>query len=184
MFELNEIPEADITIDVNFDSFETSKTGYLVSQFKDGKKPVKIHLHGDLITDGINFKEFQNGPAYTVGIAIEDDDDLNAIRSLIDKIEENENVKTWEVSSPLKDTTKLYLKIPFKDGKFLVKSNVKLNPKKLDELELYRSQGVEIFCEAGGWYDNKKEKAGVFLKMYRIEFELDEPVKKKKAIKL
>jgi hypothetical protein len=71
----------------------------------------------------------------------------------------------------------LYLKIPYEKDKFTVRSNVKLNMKKPEAADLYRGQSTAAECELGAWYNVSQKKAGVFLKLARVDFEQD-PVPK------
>lgn len=156
-----------------------SSTKTVYSNIKDGKKPLRVVLKGELATDGINSKVFSNGTSYTFGLKLSDDDDVEAINSIVSDLIGNTK---YETTPLVQDDNRMFVKLQLDKTKkkFSAKSNIKLDIKKLDDLDLYRGQNVEVFAEIGAWYNKADGKAGILLKVTKVEFEQDEPAKKKK----
>ena len=181
----SEISLSLLSINADLESYasNTQKT-YFVANFKQGKRPVKVALVGDLATEGINSKVFDGQAVYSFGLKLVDDDDITALQAFTTQVEEELKSKgydDWTVSSPLTDDDRLFLKLQYSNDKkkFTVKSNLKLDVKKLDDLDLYRDQGVVAEAEVGSWYNFTAKKAGVFLKVTKVDFEQDAPPAKK-----
>lgn len=162
----------------DFDISKLDETKTVYSNIKDGKKPLRVLLKGELATDGINSKVFENGTAYSFGLKLEDSDDTEALNSLITQIGE---ISGLETSPLVQDDDRMFVKLQLDKAKkkFAAKSNIKLDIKKLDDLDLYRGQNVEVFAEIAAWYNKADNKAGILLKVTKIEFEQEEPSKKK-----
>jgi len=174
----SEFQISSLVNDIDTASLESStKTVY--SNIKDGKKPLRVVLKGELATDGINSKVFSNGTSYTFGLKLSDNDDTEAINSIVSDL----IAKTGFETTPLvQDDDRMFVKLQLDKTKkkFAAKSNIKLDIKKLDDLDLYRGQNVEVFAEIGAWYNKTDGKAGILLKVTKVDFEQDEPAKKKK----
>lgn len=155
-----------------------SATKTVYSNIKDGKKPLRVLLKGELATDGINSKVFPNGTAYSFGLKLADSDDTEALNSLIEQIGK---ISSLETTPLVQDDDRMFVKLQLDKTKkkFAARSNIKLDIKKLDDLDLYRGQNVEVFAEIGAWYNKTDNKAGILLKVTKIEFEQEEPSKKK-----
>lgn len=155
---------------------DSPKTVY--SNIKDGKKPLRIVLNGELATDGINSKTFSNGVSYTFGLKLADDDDAAALNSIITDVIALDG---YETTPLVQDDNRMYVKLQLDKTKkkFNAKINIKIDLKKLDDLDLYRGQNVAVYAEVGAWYNPSDKKAGIFIKTTKVEFEQDEPAKKK-----
>ncbi|MES2875511.1 MAG: hypothetical protein V4708_17435 [Bacteroidota bacterium] len=183
MIAPSEISFDSLINDVDFEKHSEEKT-YYVSSFKQGKKPLRVLLSGVLTCNNISVKTFDNGPSYSFGMRLSDEEDIEALRKLTTEIDSGleKQSYSWEVADLAKEDGLMYVKIPYnKDkDKFTVKCNLKLIPKKIDELELYRGQEVKVQCSLGAWYNYTKETAGVYMDVSRIDFEEDEPTPKKR----
>jgi hypothetical protein len=155
---------------------ESTKTVY--SSIKDGKKPLRILLNGELSTEGINSKVFSNGISYTFGLKLADDDDTAALNSIITDVIA---MPGYETNPIVQDDNRMFIKLQLDKTKkkFNAKINIKYDLKKLDDLDLYRGQNVAVYAEVGAWYNPSDKKAGIFIKTSKVEFEQDEPAKKK-----
>jgi len=174
----SEFQIASLVNDIDITTLETStKTVY--SNIKDGKKPLRILLKGELATDGINSKVFPNGTSYTFGLKLANDEDTEALNALVEQIGKTSSLETTPL---VQDDNRMFVKLQLDKTKkkFSAKSNIKLDIKKLDELDLYRGQGLEVHAEIGAWYNKADGKAGILLKVTKVDFEQDEPAKKKK----
>lgn len=173
----SEFQISDLVNDLDLSVLESStKTVY--SNIKDGKKPLRLHLKGELATDGINSKVFPNGTSYTFGLKLADSEDSEALNSLIIQIGKTSGLETTPL---VQDDDRMFVKLQLDKTKkkFASKSNIKLDIKKLDDLDLYRGQNVDVYAEVGAWYNKTDGKAGVLLKVSKVEFEQEEPTKKK-----
>lgn len=155
-----------------------SSTKTVYSNIKDGKKPLRILLKGELATDGINSKVFPNGTAYSFGLKLADSEDSESLNALITQIGEISGLETTPL---VQDDDRMFVKLQLDKTKkkFSAKSNIKLDIKKLDDLDLYRGQNVDVFAEIGAWYNKADNKSGILLKVTKVEFEQEEPAKKK-----
>ena len=155
-----------------------SSTKTVYSNIKDGKKPLRILLKGELATDGINSKVFSNGTSYTFGLKLANDEDTESLNSIVEDV----IAKTGFETTPIvQDDNRMFVKLQLDKTKkkFAAKSNIKLDIKKLDDLDLYRGQNVDVYAEIGAWYNKADGKAGILLKVTKVEFEQEEPAKKK-----
>lgn len=156
-----------------------SSTKTVYSNIKDGKKPLRLLLKGELATDGINSKVFPNGTSYTFGLKLANSEDSEALNTLVSQIGTASSLDTIPL---VQDDDRMFIKLQLDKTKkkFAAKSNIKLDIKKIDDLDLYRGQNIDVFAEIGAWYNKNDNKAGVLLKVTKIDFEQDEPAKKKK----
>lgn len=173
----SEFQISSLVNDLDLSTLESS-TKTIYSNIKTGKKPLRILLKGELATDGINSKVFTNGTAYSFGLKLYDSEDTEALNSLIAEIGKTSSLETTPL---VQDDDRMFVKLQLDKTKkkFAAKSNIKLDIKKLDDLDLYRGQNVDVFAEIGAWYNKADGKAGVLIKVSKLEFEQDEPVKKK-----
>lgn len=166
-----------LTNDVNAATLaDSTKTVY--SNIKDGKKPLRILLNGELSTDGINSKTFENGVSYTFGLKLAEDEDADALNSIITDVIALDG---YETTPLVQGDNRMYVKLQLDKTKkkFNAKINIKTDIKKLDDLDLYRGQNVAVHAEVGAWYNPSDKKAGIFIKTTKVDFEQDEPAKKK-----
>lgn len=169
---------ASLNNDLDISVLESStKTVY--SNIKDGKKPLRLLLKGELATDGINSKVFPNGTSYTFGLKLSNSEDSEALNTLVSQIGTASSLDTIPL---VQDDDRMFIKLQLDKTKkkFAAKSNIKLDIKKIDDLDLYRGQNIDVFAEIGAWYNKNDNKAGILLKVTKIDFEQDEPAKKKK----
>lgn len=174
----SEFQIASLNNDLDISVLESStKTVY--SNIKDGKKPLRLLLKGELATDGINSKVFPNGTSYTFGLKLANSEDSEALNTLVSQIGTASSLDTIPL---VQDDDRMFIKLQLDKTKkkFAAKSNIKLDIKKIDDLDLYRGQNIDVFAEIGAWYNKNDNKAGVLLKVTKIDFEQDEPAKKKK----
>ena len=78
----------------------------------------------------------------------------------------------WTVSTPLKDD-KIYFKLKYKKRALNAKTNVKVDLKKLDDLDVERNQAVQVIATASYYFNLKDRKAGISLDVQRINFSLE-----------
>lgn len=170
---------ANIDLKKSLSNYEDNGKSFLaMGAFKVEKTSIKIVLKGELTTDGITSAEFNKTPAYSFGLRLENNDDLEAFDVLSDKITEfitDSNMDDdWELTRFVKDD-KLYIKLKVIDRKrFAVLTNIKLDPKKLGDSGLYRGQRVSVFGELGVYFNLPDKKAGITFAARKLVFEKDE----------
>lgn len=171
---------SSLTNDVDVATLENQEK-IVYSTIKVGKKPLRVVLRGELATDGINSKAFGNNVTYSFGLKLADEADTSALNSIISDLIA---VEEYETKPIVQDDDRMFIKLPVaKSGlKFSTKINIKYDFKKLDEIDLYRGQDVEVYADVGAWYNivDGKPTAGMMLKATKVEFVQDEPAKKKK----
>lgn len=177
----SEFKITELVNDLKLETLENS-SGIVYSNIKDGKKPLRVLLKGELSTNGITSKDFKNGTSYSFGLKLEDSEDTAALNSIVEEIGKFSGLGTKPI---VEDDDRMFIKLQYDEKKkrFATKSNIKLDVKKLDDLDLYRGQGIEVYAEIGAWYnknDEKDVKAGIIIRVTKVEFEQDEPAKKKK----
>lgn len=170
---------ANVDLIKAFQRFEDSGKGFLaMGTFRLGKAAFKTLIKGELTTNGIACNEFNKIPNYSLGVQFEDSEDLEAFEKLNELIikflnDQNQKAEEWDLTSNVKDD-RMYVKLKTNQKKsFDVLSNVKLDPKKLQELGLYRNQKVEIVSELAVYFNLIDKKAGVTVSPRRITFDMD-----------
>lgn len=167
--------------------YEDTGKGFLaMGAFRLGKSAFKTILKGELTTNGIACNEFNKTPNYSLGLQFEQEADLEAFQKLNDFIikfleAQNQKPDDWELTNVVRDD-RIYIKLKTNQKKtFQVLSNVKLDPKRLQDTGLYRGQKVEVIAELGIYFNLVDKKAGITISPRRITFELEdeEPVAKK-----
>lgn len=179
--EILELAELCISTDLEngIVKYEQDPTKFMaVGAFKDGRRPLRVCLSGEVTTDGINCSEFDNFKNYSFGLQFTDCEELEAIEKLLGMVEDV--AQGFTVDTPVKDG-KIYIKIPVnqKTKKFSPKLNIEIDPKKVEQSGVYRGQLVDIHGEFIAWKNLRDSKAGVSFKAIRIDFEKDLPKKKK-----
>ncbi len=158
------------------------KARLAMAKFRYEDKPVKFVVEGRLSTHGINVSEFGEGKnkraVYSFGFVADDEDDFHAtldtladsLLTVIPKCDREE----FEVLKLVKDD-KIYVKLkPAEDKKsFITKSNVPLNPRKIQDAPLSQDQRVKLQVELGAYFNLADSKAGLMLTPSRVDF-LDE----------
>lgn len=160
--------------------YEDTGKGFLtMGALRINKQAFKTHLKGELTTNGIACNEFNKTPNYSLGLQFEDESDLEAFQKLNDLIikflkEQHQKPDDWDLTNLVKDD-RIYIKLKTNQKKtFQVLSNVKLDPKRLQESGLYRGQKVEIVAELAVYFNLVDKKAGITISPRRLTFELEE----------
>ena len=157
-----------------------------IAEFKLGKSAIKAQLQGSLSTEGIKSHEFDKITRYTIGIKL-DEEDEEAITSILTKIEEftkSNSPEEWEILNPIKDQV-IYLKLKtdFKKKSFQLKSNLKLDPRKLEDQPLERGNDVAANLTLQAYFNLKDHRAGLTFTPTSMSFQVEEeeqlPVLKK-----
>ena len=156
--------------------YEDTGKGFLaMGALRLGKSAFKTLLKGELTTNGIACNEFNKTPNYSLGLQFEDEEDLLAFEKLNDLIvkflhDQNQKPEEWDLTKIVKDD-RIYVKLKTNQKKsFEVLSNVKLDPKRLQESGLFRGQKVEIVSEISVYFNLVDKKAGVTISPRRLTF--------------
>lgn len=159
--------------------YEDTGKGFLaMGALRLGKAAFKTVLRGELTTNGIACNEFNKVPVYSLGLQFDDEEDLAAFQKLNDLIikfldDQHQKSDEWDLSNIVKDD-RVYLKLKTNQKKsFEVISNVKLDPKKLQDSGLIRGQKVEVVAELAVYFNLIDKKAGITLGVRRLHFTID-----------
>ena len=159
--------------------YEDTGKGFLaMGALRIGKAAFKTLLKGELTTNGIACNEFNKIPNYSLGLQFDDQEDLDAfekLNELIIKFLDDQHQKSdeWDLSKVVKDD-RIYIKLKTNQKKsFEVLSNVKLDPKKLQETGLIRGQKVEVVAELSVYFNLIDKKAGISIGARRLHFSTD-----------
>lgn len=153
---------------------ETGKNFLVMGAFRLGNNSVKVSLNGELTTEGVLVSEFNKIPNYSFGFRFDEPEDLAAMEALSDKLanylKENSN-DDWELTSPVKED-KMYIKLKTTTDKkrFNLLSNIRLDPKKLQDANLSRGQKVQVIGDLGVYCNLPDKKAGITFSVRKLEF--------------
>ena len=169
---------ANIDIKKSLANYEdTGKNFLAMGAFKVDKTAIKILLEGELTTDGITSAEFNKIPSYSFGLRLDSNDDTEAFETLSEKFAEylqENDCDDWDLNHFIKDD-KLYVKLKTIDKKrFGVLSNIKLDPKKLGDSNLFRGQRVQVYGELGVYCNLPDKKGGITFTARKLVFSKDE----------
>lgn len=175
---LADVSNAEITIAPNdfskmneFYEQDVMKNKIKICKFKIGSKPLKVEMTGEVATNGIAVKEWDNGEkSYSIGIRIDESADTLAIEELIFKVTELVP-KHYEISSPVKDDI-IYLKLKTKDKKTFgqIKSNLKLSPKTPCDT-VFSGMNSKVLCEVNLYINFDNSTAGLVITPLKFDFE-------------
>ena len=165
---------------------DTGKNWLSMASIRMGKNAFKLVLNGELTTNGITVSEFGKVMSYSFGFRFSDEEDLEAFEKLNEMIirfldDQNQKSDDWDITNLVKDD-KIYIKLKTNHKKtFQVLSNVKLDPKRLQDNGLYRGQKVEVVAEISVYFNLVDKKAGIVLGARKLTFDVEEeePVAKK-----
>ena len=178
-------PLSEIQIDqLNLGSFSLEKkhlayqnksTAFLsAAAFKIDGKPVSITFPATLLSDRIYCSTEYGPESYSLSVELEDDHLINQF-SEISNIVSNLVSDDWTITEIVKDE-KIYLKIKFvNNGKTpLFKCNIPINAKKLNDVNIYQGQKVQITASLKAYFNFNTETAGATIAISRLEFEQNE----------
>ena len=165
---------------------DTGKNWLSMGNIRMGKNAFKLVMAGELTTNGITTSEFGKVMSYSFGFRFDNEEDLEAFNKLNELIiqfieDQNQKADEWDITNIVKDD-KIYIKLKTNHKKtFQVLSNVKLDPKRLQDNGLYRGQKVEIVAELSVYFNLLDKKAGIVLGPRKLTFDVEdeEPAPKK-----
>jgi hypothetical protein len=159
--------------------YEDTGKGFLaMGALRIGKAAFKTILKGELTTNGIACNEFNKIPNYSLGLQFENEEDLSAFEKLNELIikfldDQHQKSEDWDLTKIAKDD-RIYIKLKTNQKKnFEVLSNVKLDPKKLQDSGLIRGQKVEVVAELSVYFNLIDKKAGITIGARRLHFSND-----------
>jgi len=165
---------ANLDLKKSLEKYEENGKSFLaLGAFKADKSSIKLVLKGELTTDGISSTDFNRVPSYSMGIRLDNEEDLESFETFNNLLSTlvAECGDDWELTNFVKDD-KLYIKLKVVDKKrFATLSNIKLDPKKLGDSGLYRGQKVSVFGELGVYCHLVDKKAGVTFNLRKLVFE-------------
>jgi len=163
-------------------SFEKKKALYelkpqnslTTAAFKLEKKPINITFSATLLSDRIYCSTEYTPESYSLSIELEDDallEQFSEISAFIaDVVGEG-----WTQTEIVKDD-KIYLKIKFnKNGKApIFKCNVAMNSKKLNDVNIYQGQKVQVTASLKAYFNFETQYCGATIAISELHFEQDE----------
>lgn len=167
---------------------DTGKSWLSMGSLRTGKNAFKLVLAGELTTNGITTSEFGKVMSYSFGFRFDDEEDLQAFEKFNDLLirfleDQNQKTEDWDITNIVKDD-KIYIKLKTNHKKtFQILSNVKLDPKRLQDSGLYRGQKVEVIAEISAYFNLVDKKAGIVLGARRLTFDVEEEEPAPKKVK-
>lgn len=162
-----------------FTRYEDSGKGFLaMGALRLGKAAFKVLIKGELTTNGVAVNEFNKIANYSLGIQFDESEDLEAFEKFNELLiqflkSQNQNPEDWDLTNPVKED-RIYVKLKTNQKKsFEIISNIKLDPKKLQESGLYRGQKVEVVAEISVYFNLIDKKAGISVGPRRVTFQQD-----------
>ena len=173
---IDDVSFTNLDIEKICSKYEQDDSKFLfMGNLKLKKQNVKVSLNGELAANDILVSEFDGKKNFSLALALEENDDLEAVEKICEKLESLIPNPDWTFSTPVRDE-KMYLKLKVASDKksFQAKNNVKLNPNKMENTGLYRGQRVTVIGEFGFYINIKEKKAGLTFTTRKIDFEVDE----------
>ena len=167
---------------------DTGKNWLSMGSLRSNKNAFKLILTGELTTNGVTVSEFGKVTAYSFGFRFDDEEDLQAFEKMNELIirfldDQNQKSDDWDITNIVKDD-KIYIKLKTNHKKtFQVISNVKIDPKRLQDSGLYRGQKVEIIAEVSVYFNLTDKKAGIVLGARKLTFDVEEEEPAPKKLK-
>ena len=159
-----------------FKKFDSNPSAFLLAgSLKLGKSTFRTNFNGTITTNGINCMEFDKKQHYSIGFSFLNESDTEAFEKFEAPLTAyllSLGLDDWTVSTPLKDD-KIYFKLKYKKRALNAKTNIKVDLKKLDDLDVERNQKVQVIATASYYFNLKDRKAGISLDVQRINFTLD-----------
>ena len=156
--------------------FDSNPSAFLLAgSLKLGKSTFRTNFNGTITTNGINCMEFDKKQHYSLGFSFLNESDQDAFEKFEAPLTAyllSLGLDDWTVSTPLKDD-KIYFKLKYKKRALNAKTNVKVDLKKLDDLDVERNQAVQVIATASYYFNLKDRKAGISLDVQRINFSLE-----------
>lgn len=164
---------------------EASNRALIYEQYHHLGAPVKVQFEGTLSTNGVNQAVWGEGKGkivnYSLGVDIEGEEGLieclgSMKEDLLSYLPEDER-DAYSLTDVVK-SNRLYLKLKLANSKkaFEVKSNVTLNPKKIETAKLSRGMRVKVQAEIGAYFQLSDKRAGITIKPVRLDFSEEEEV--------
>ena len=159
-----------------FKKFDSNPSAFLLAgSLKLGKSTFRTNFNGTITTNGINCMEFDKKQHYSLGFSFlneSDTEDFEKFEAPLYAYLLSLCLDDWTVTTPLKDD-KIYFKLKYKKRALNAKTNIKVDLKKLDDLDVERNQKVQVIATASYYFNLKDRKAGISMDVQRINFTLD-----------
>lgn len=140
------------------------------TRFKSKGTRVTAQFTGNIFTNGINYKEFENGgKAYTIGLEVEE--------SFLQALEEYEKLLTeyapedFQLESMVKNDDHVFIKCKV-DGSgkhFAFKSNLKITPKNYSEVSTCST--LQCTVDISAYFNLSTKAMGIYFSLKDTKFE-------------
>jgi hypothetical protein len=158
------------------DQYEEKQKTFIVSpRFRYDNQPLAITIRGEIGGKGINVATFSKKAAYSVGVVFDDEtqlEGLNAVQEWYTSyLSDLAIFEDYEVVDLVRED-RIYLKLRVDDeGKrFLFQSNQKLNPKRIEDANVYQGMNIEALCDFGVYINFETKKTGLNFTVKEINF--------------
>lgn len=152
------------------DQFKNGGKSITTSRFRHEGERLTIILGGQIFTNGINFREFDDGSkAYSIGIEISRDvvESLSEYEKAVVEFAPEDFV--FEPLVKMDDHLFLKLKLDGSGKHFAFKSNLKITPKNYSEVSM--SSKVIVVAEVSAYFNFKSRKMGIYFAVKDTIFE-------------
>lgn len=178
---LSEIPSKAISTQIDLaralSDAKSSEKPMVFTDMVVDKKPIVAKLKGYLTTDAIQVSQYGH---HSIGFSFCESEDLELFQKLSEVLDTISELRGWELGDLVKND-RLYLKLKHKNNRYLVRSNVKLEPKKAENAPIYRYQNVDVDVEVKAWFNVADKKCALYLEVRSLYFEKDSPPSPKKS---
>ena len=156
----------------NLHEGDDRRMAMLTSTLKAGRQVVRLRFKGELVTDGITAKTFDNKEKLTVGIRLAQAEDQIALNDLLEKVEEASDIDLDEWTlRPIFKNDVIYLKVQLNSAGngYAFASNLPMNPRKPNpDVRQFTPVEVEVTCSC--YFNVSDHGCGVFFPVRRIDF--------------
>lgn len=143
-----------------------------VFHYTVNKSNFQISMDGEVVTNGVSVTTWDNGnTSYSLGVKFTNEVVYEKLETLL--LDAVAKVPTdWDVTPIIKEEI-LYIKLKPKNDKktFALKSNIKLEIKKIHEADITRGQEVKATFSVAMYFNMKQKKAGVVLTVTELIFQ-------------
>lgn len=152
----------------------TGKYPMALPRFKTGQNFLHLEIQGEVSGKGINVMMFGKKASYSFALALEPEPleaFLKLEQWLTDYCLKTPETAEYEQTTFVHDD-RIYIRLKTDDKnlRFLTPSNLKLNPKRIEDTHIYQGQLVTVKCDIGAYFNFQTQKAGINISLKDITF--------------
>lgn len=143
-------------------------------RFKTGPNFLTLEFKGEVAGKGINVMMFGKKTSYSFALALEPDvldAFLKLEQWLTDYCVKTDLLGDYEQTTFVHDD-RIYIRLKTDDKnlRFVTASNLKLNPKRVEDANIYQGQAVTVKCDIGAYFNFGTQKTGINLGLKEVIF--------------